>query len=91
MADTRETTPLETACLHCGKPVNREESVCLCCGFPLYITCPSCGGHIFADRTCEKCGHPLTVSCTNKKCEAVQYYKNDVCNICRKKIKVRKK
>jgi predicted amidophosphoribosyltransferase len=89
-------------CIHCGTLVERDARFCptclreiekgsqmLCagCGRPLYIVCPICGGRTFVQEKCEACGSWLVIRCKAKNCGVIQFFENEKCTACGKKIK----
>jgi len=79
--------PFGYLCPACLKPVEKTQTVCPGCGRPLHITCPFCGETTFVQSTCEKCGKSLTVVCENPRCGSKQFFENQKCTACGKKLR----
>lgn len=80
-------SPFGYACPTCLRMVTRDDAVCAGCGRGLFIDCPHCGGYTFAGERCDSCKHDLTVVCQNPRCLAPQFFENQRCTACGKKIK----
>ena len=80
-------SPFGWACPACLRAADRGQTLCAGCGRPLYIPCPHCGGRTFAGAKCEACGKTLMTACTNKRCGALQFFENQQCTACGKKMK----
>ena len=53
----------------------------------LYVICPICRGRTFVQEQCEECGGRLMIQCHNKRCQALQFFQNQKCTVCGKKLK----
>ena len=82
-------SPFGYLCPSCNKPIQKGQFLCSGCGRELYTICPSCGGRTFVQERCEACGAGLMVYCSNRRCEALQFFENTKCTVCGKKIKNR--
>jgi len=82
-------SPFGYLCPSCSKPIQKDQFLCSGCGRELYTVCPSCGGRTFVQERCEACGAGLMVYCSNRRCEALQFFENTKCTVCGKKIKNR--
>ena len=80
-------SPFGYLCPSCNKPIQKGQFLCSGCGRELYTICPTCGGRTFVQERCEVCGAGLMVYCSNKRCEALQFFENTKCTVCGKKIK----
>ncbi len=80
-------SPFGFACPSCLKPIVKGQALCSGCGRPLYVACPSCGGQTFVGESCEKCGKSLMVICKNRRCGHPQFFENNICTVCGKKLK----
>jgi len=81
-------SPFVYLCPTCLREVKKgAETLCAGCGRPLYITCPLCGGRTFVGERCESCGANLMIKCPNKRCGVAQFFQNEKCTACGKKIK----
>ena len=80
-------SPFGYRCPSCGRDIEKGQAVCSGCGRPLMVICPTCGQGTFADERCEKCGAGLMIQCTNPRCGELQFFENDICTACGKKIK----
>jgi RNA polymerase subunit RPABC4/transcription elongation factor Spt4 len=81
------SSPFGYLCPTCLRPAEKGTERCAGCGRPLYISCPICGGRTFVQDTCEVCGAFLTIKCPNPRCGQPQFYQNEKCTACGKKIK----
>ncbi|MBQ2985099.1 MAG: zinc ribbon domain-containing protein [Clostridia bacterium] len=82
-------SPFGYLCPDCNRPIQKGQAMCSGCGRPLYTYCPTCGGETFVQERCEVCGAGLMVYCSNRRCEALQFFENAKCTVCGKKIKAR--
>lgn len=80
-------SPFGYTCPNCLKTIEKGVKICPRCGISLYISCPHCQKQTFVQDKCEQCGKSLMVTCTNKRCGAVQFFLNAKCNNCGNKIK----
>ncbi len=80
-------SPFGYLCPTCNRPVQKGQTLCAGCGRPLYVSCPTCGQQTFVQERCERCGAGLMVYCENKRCGALQFFQNEKCTVCGKKIK----
>lgn len=80
-------SPFGYVCPTCRSPITKEQWVCGGCGRPLKIVCPHCGGQTFVADRCEQCGKSLLVKCNNPRCGEMQFFENQKCTACGKKIK----
>ncbi len=83
-------SPFVQSCPSCLREIGKNEAVCAGCGRPLYIECPYCGRRTFVQADCEQCGESLMVICANARCGVMQFFENEKCTACGKKIKSRK-
>ena len=72
-------------CLHEIEKVT--QALCAGCGRQLYIVCPICGARTFVQEKCEVCGVSLMIRCKNPRCGVGQFFENEKCTACGKKIK----
>jgi len=79
--------PFGYACPHCLRDVRKDYQICPGCGRALYIACPHCGGRTFVQEYCECCRKTLMVQCSSKRCGAMQFFENERCTACGKKLK----
>ncbi len=92
-ADTRRCTgcgsmsPFGYLCPNCLRPVQKGQALCAGCGRSLYVACPTCGQTTFVQENCECCGASLMIQCENERCGAPQFFQNEKCTVCGKKIK----
>ena len=82
--------PFGYACPDCLREIEKGQALCAGCGRPLYINCPHCGRRTFVTESCEVCGKPLTVVCPHANCGAMQFFENQKCTVCGKKMQVKK-
>ena len=82
-------SPFGYLCPDCNRPIQKGQAMCSGCGRPLYTYCPTCGGTTFVQERCEACGAGLMVYCSNRRCEALQFFENTKCTVCGKKIKAK--
>ncbi|NLL40167.1 MAG: hypothetical protein GX254_11365 [Clostridiales bacterium] len=80
-------SPFYYSCPTCLLEINIGDAACSGCGRPLYITCPFCSGVTFVHANCEKCGKSLMVQCQNHRCNQPQFFENQKCTACGKKIR----
>lgn len=80
-------SPFGYNCPKCLHEIQKDFQLCPGCGRQLYITCPHCGRRTFVQETCESCGKTLMVPCSNKRCGVMQFFENERCTACGKKIK----
>lgn len=80
-------SPFYDACPSCGAEIKRAWQRCASCGRELHIVCPHCGQPTFVGEKCDKCGQSLMVRCSNKLCQGMQFFQNEKCTLCGKKIK----
>ena len=80
-------SPFNYHCPTCFREINKGQNACAGCGRPLYITCPICGNRTFVQEKCESCGAWLVIRCKAKNCGALQFFENEKCTSCGKKIK----
>ena len=85
------STPFGYHCPNCLRSVEKGQKVCSGCGRLLYITCPYCKEQTFVQDVCERCEKNLTVKCDNKLCGSMQFFMNEKCTVCGKKIKIKDK
>jgi len=81
------SSPFGYACPKCKHPVEKGQVICGGCGQHLYLACPVCGQRTFTQDTCEACGVRLVIRCPNDRCGREQFFTNEVCTECGKKIK----
>jgi len=84
-------SPFGYQCPTCLITIKKGQALCSGCGRPLYVECPHCGGRTFVDSNCELCGKSLLIPCSNVRCQELQFFQNEKCTACGKKIKVNKK
>ena len=82
--------PFGYVCPTCRSPIVKGQMLCSGCGRPLAIPCPHCGGQTFVGTKCDICGMSLMVKCTNPRCGDMQFFQNEKCTACGKKIKLEK-
>ncbi len=80
-------SPFYDACPSCMAQIKREWQRCPSCGRSLYIACPFCAQKTYVSDKCDNCHAPLTVQCENKLCRSQQFFENQKCTECGKKIK----
>ena len=80
-------TPFGYLCPTCLKPISKDDMLCSGCGRNLRITCPVCDGDTFVGEKCDVCGVSLLIKCPNERCGQKQFYQNEKCTACGKKIK----
>ena len=81
--------PFGFQCPSCNHPIQKNQAVCSGCGRSLYVPCPVCGKATFVQEWCEYCNSNLMVYCENKRCGAIQFFQNEKCTACGKKMKKR--
>ena len=74
-------------CPNCLREIQKGQALCAGCGRSLYIICPICGNRTFVQEKCEVCGAGLMIRCRAKNCGAFQFFENEICTACGKKIK----
>lgn len=79
--------PFNYLCPTCLRIIEKGDSICAGCGRPLYLTCPACKGRTFIQEKCECCGVSLMIVCGNPRCKQLQFFENEKCTACGKKIK----
>jgi len=79
--------PFDYLCPACLHEIEKGQTLCVGCGRPLYIICPVCGARTFVQEKCEACGAWLMIRCPAKNCGAYQFFENERCTACGKKIK----
>ena len=84
-------SPFGYLCPTCLHAISKGQMLCQGCGRQLYITCPVCGGRTFVQDRCEACGAGLLVRCKGKNCGEAQFFENDKCTACGRKIKPKEK
>ena len=80
-------SPFVYLCPTCLREIDRSQRICAGCGRPLYITCPICGGLSFVDERCGVCGAYFMIRCKGPRCGVMQFFENETCTACGKKIK----
>ena len=81
-------SPFGYQCPTCLREIEKgTQALCAGCGRPLYITCPICGARTFVQERCEACGAGLMIRCPNPRCGVAQFFENEKCTACGKKIK----
>ena len=80
-------SPFVYLCPTCLREIAKGQAVCAGCGRQLNITCPICGKMTFVQEKCEACGAGMMIRCKNPRCGVFQFFENDVCTACGKKIK----
>jgi len=80
-------SPFSYLCPTCLREVQKDQALCAGCGRALYIICPLCGNRTFVQERCEACGSWLVISCKSKNCGELQFFENERCTACGKKIK----
>lgn len=80
-------SPFGYLCPACLRPIEKGQPLCSGCGRALYIPCPACGKTTFAGERCDQCGASLMVRCQNPRCGVQQFFENEKCTTCGKKIK----
>ena len=83
------SSPFGYACPACLHSIQKDYALCPGCGRPLYIACPHCGARTFVQDACEACGATLMVRCGSKRCGVAQFFQNQKCTACGKKIKAK--
>jgi RNA polymerase subunit RPABC4/transcription elongation factor Spt4 len=81
------SSPFGYVCPTCLHPIEKGQQLCQSCGRPLYVVCPLCGGRTFVAEKCEACGGSLMIRCPNERCDMPQFFENERCSACGKKIK----
>jgi len=61
--------------------------VCPGCGRPLRVICPYCGKVTFVGDRCEHCAGTLLIKCPNRRCGDMQFFENEKCTACGKRLK----
>ena len=84
-------SPFVILCPTCLREIKKGQMLCAGCGRQLYIGCPVCGGRTFVQERCEVCGASLMIKCKGFRCGVYQFFENDVCTACGKKIKPKDK
>ena len=84
-------SPFGYLCPTCLHEINKSQMICSGCGRQLYIACPVCGGRTFVQDRCESCGAGLMIKCQGKNCGEAQFFENDKCTACGRKIKPKEK
>lgn len=87
----RSGSPFGYLCPTCLRFIQKGQTVCDRCGRALYVSCPVCGKHTFVQEKCEQCGESLVIRCQNPRCGELQFFENQKCTACGKKIKQNKK
>jgi predicted amidophosphoribosyltransferase len=83
-------SPFGYHCPTCLKSIQKGGSHCPGCGRALDTACPGCGRPTFiGGDVCESCGAPLLVQCGNARCGEMQFFENQKCTACGKKISKR--
>ncbi|MEA4853162.1 MAG: zinc ribbon domain-containing protein [Christensenella sp.] len=82
-------SPFGYHCPTCLREISKTDACCAGCGRPLFISCPFCGAKTFVGDRCEACGRSLMVKCSNKRCGQEQFFENEYCTACGKKIKTK--
>jgi RNA polymerase subunit RPABC4/transcription elongation factor Spt4 len=80
------TSPFVLSCPTCLREVSRSDKICGGCGRPLTVTCPKCGAQTFVGGKCGSCGASLLIPCQNKRCGSLQFFENEKCTACGKKL-----
>lgn len=80
-------SPFGYLCPTCLRAIDKSQSVCAGCGRQLYVPCPHCGKRTFVQEKCEQCGASLMNPCQNTRCGVPQFFQNEKCTACGKKIK----
>lgn len=81
------SAPFVDLCPSCHHQVARGQRVCAGCGRGLAVTCPACQATSFVGERCDACGAAFVVRCPDRRCQALQFFENDRCTACGKKIK----
>lgn len=79
-------SPFADLCPTCLRVVSREDSVCSGCGRALHISCPNCRAQTFVGESCDACGASLLKKCPNPRCGELQFFENNKCTACGKKL-----
>ena len=80
-------SPFGYLCPTCLREIEKGQTLCAGCGRNLYIVCPICGGRTFVQEKCEVCSASLMIRCKDRRCGALQFFENEKCTACGKKIK----
>ncbi len=80
-------SPFSFRCPACLREVSKGQAQCSGCGRSLYVACPTCGSTTFAGERCEACGSGLLTQCGNPRCGELQFFENEKCTACGKKMK----
>ena len=80
-------SPFGYQCPACLRDIVKGQAVCAGCGRQLYILCPICGGRSFVQEKCEACYASFMIRCKNPRCGVLQFFENEICTACGKKIK----
>jgi len=79
--------PFGYHCPTCMKPIEKGQVACSNCTRVLYVNCPICGAQTFVGERCDACKVSLLVQCSNPRCEQMQFFQNEKCTACGKKLK----
>jgi len=80
-------SPFVYVCPTCRREIQKGQAVCAGCGRQLYIACPLCGNMTFVQERCESCNSWLMYRCPGKYCGEMQFFENEVCTACGKRVK----
>jgi RNA polymerase subunit RPABC4/transcription elongation factor Spt4 len=80
-------SPFRYHCPSCLREIEKGQAVCAGCGRSLYVVCPVCKKRTFVGERCEVCGVDLMIHCDNPRCLELQFFENEKCTACGKKIK----
>ena len=83
-------SPFGYLCPECLRPIQPGQQLCSGCATPLYVACPHCGQTTFVKENCDHCSGSLMIICENPRCGALQFFRNEKCTACGKKMKKKK-
>jgi len=82
------SSPFSYHCPTCKREISESQMRCSDCGRFLKIACPTCQALTFVGKEhCEPCGTSLMINCTNPRCGQREFFENEKCTSCGKKIK----
>lgn len=79
-------SPFVDLCPSCLREISRGDKLCAGCGRALIVSCPHCNQETFVGDTCDHCGKTLLKQCKNKRCNEMQFFQNQKCTACGKKL-----
>jgi RNA polymerase subunit RPABC4/transcription elongation factor Spt4 len=84
-------SPFGYHCPTCLREIQKSQMKCSGCGRALFVDCPACHGRTFVGEWCDSCGTGLLIKCANPRCKEPQFFENEKCTACGKKIKKNKR